>query len=138
MYEHYEVPRSTFTDWAKALKGDEPWLKEDEPWVDDVYDDLLEGLEAKDGQGAAVSPHRIDRLEERVQEQEVRTVRLEQKVRSLEHSQWGSGDVNAGPGFGDGDSGSAFTHGNGDYYISSELYTSGIRRLREHLRLREW
>ena len=35
---------------AKTLKGDE------EPWVDDVYDDLLEGLEAEEGHGAAVSP----------------------------------------------------------------------------------
>ena len=54
---------------GKTLKGDE------EPWVDDVYDDLLEGLEAEEGHGAAVSPQRVDRIEERLQdvEQEVRS-----------------------------------------------------------------
>ena len=54
---------------GKTLKGDE------EPWVDDVYDYLLEGLEAEEGHGAAVSPQRVDRIEERLQdvEQEVRS-----------------------------------------------------------------
>ena len=47
---------------AKTLKGDE------EPWVDDVCDDLLEGLEAEEGHGAAVSPQRVDRIEERLQD----------------------------------------------------------------------
>ena len=65
---------------GKTLKGDE------EPWVDDVYDDLLEGLEAEEGHGAAVSPQRVDRIEERLQdvEQEVRSGKGDHDSRSLQ------------------------------------------------------
>jgi hypothetical protein len=113
VYEHYAVPRSTFTDWAKTLKGDE------EPWVDDV-DDYLESLEAEEGQLSAVSSRRLDRVEETQKRLQERMHDVEQEVRSLKHSQWGSRNVDAGSGFGDGDSGSGGfgregASGNGDH-----------------------